>query len=84
MKKLMLLLLPLFMVACGGDKKPVDPTPTSNKVIKTNITENTTWYADTVYQLGGRIAVVDGVTLTIEPVQSLKVKLEQVLMQLRY
>jgi hypothetical protein len=66
MKKLMLLLLPLFMVACGGDE-PIDPTPTSNKVIKTNITENTTWYADTVYQLGGRIAVVDGVTLTIEP-----------------
>jgi hypothetical protein len=61
-----LLLLPLFMVACGGDE-PIDPTPTSNKVIKTNITENTTWYADTVYQLGGRIAVVDGVTLTIEP-----------------
>jgi hypothetical protein len=56
----------LFMVACGGEE-PIDPTPTSNKVIKTNITENTTWYADTVYQLGGRIAVVDGVTLTIEP-----------------
>ena len=67
MKKIAFLLLPLFMVACGGDEKPVDPTPTSNKVIKTNITENTTWYADTVYQLGGRIAVVDGVTLTIEP-----------------
>lgn len=66
MKKIAFLLLPLFMVACGGDKKPVDPTPTSNKVISTNITENTTWYADTVYQLGGRIAVEDGATLTIE------------------
>ena len=66
MKKLMLLLLPLFMVACGGDE-PVDPKPTSNKVITGNITTNTIWYADTVYQLGGRIAVVDGVTLTIEP-----------------
>ena len=67
MKKIAFLLLPLFMVACGGDKKPVDPTPTQNKVISTNIIENTTWYADTVYQLGGRIAVEAGVTLTIEP-----------------
>ena len=33
-------MLPLFMVACGGEE-PIDPTPTQNKVIKTNITENT-------------------------------------------
>ena len=55
------------MASCGGD--PVDPIPTvkTNKVITSNITSNTTWYADTVYQLGGRITVTSGATLTIQP-----------------
>ncbi len=55
------------MASCGGD--PVDPIPTvkTNKVISSNITSNTTWYADTVYQLGGRITVTSGATLTIQP-----------------
>ncbi len=34
--------------------------------LTSNITENTTWTADKVYVLAGRITVVDGVTLTIE------------------
>ena len=38
-----------------------------NEVISTNISANTTWTADKVYQLAGRITVLDGVTLTIEP-----------------
>ena len=59
-------MLPLFMVACGGDD-PLDPQPTQNRVVNTNIKQNTTWYADTIYQLGGRIAVEDGATLTIQP-----------------
>ena len=48
---------------------PVDPNPGDNKtkVISENITANETWYADTVYQLGGRITVTSGATLTIEP-----------------
>lgn len=66
MKKIALLLLPLFMVACGGDE-PIDPQPTQNRLVNTNIKQNTTWYADTIYQLGGRIAVEDGATLTIQP-----------------
>jgi hypothetical protein len=66
MKKLMLFLLPLFMVACG-DEVIVDPIPTQNKVITSNITTNTTWDSDTIYQLGGRIVVEAGATLTIEP-----------------
>ena len=40
---------------------------TGNEIISSNISENTTWTADKVYQLGGRITVLDGVTLTIEP-----------------
>jgi hypothetical protein len=48
---------------------PVDPNPGDNKtkIISENITANETWYADTVYQLGGRITVTAGATLTIEP-----------------
>jgi hypothetical protein len=56
----------LAIVSCTPDE-PIEPIPTQNKVITSNITENTTWYSDTIYQLGGRITVVDGVTLTIEP-----------------
>ena len=59
-------MLPFLMVACGGDD-PIDPQPTQNRVVNTNIKQNTTWYADTIYQLGGRIAVEDGATLTIQP-----------------
>lgn len=35
-------------------------------VVTSNITENTTWSSNTIYELGGRITVLDGVTLTIE------------------
>ena len=56
----------LATVACT-DEVIVDPIPTANKIISTAIKTNTTWYADTIYQLGGRIAVEDGATLTIEP-----------------
>jgi len=36
-------------------------------LVDENITENTTWETGKVYVLGGRIAVTDGATLTIEP-----------------
>ncbi len=39
----------------------------SEVVLTSNITQNTTWASDKVYVLGGRITVVSGVTLTIEP-----------------
>jgi len=38
-----------------------------NLVITDNISTNTTWTKDNVYQLAGRITVEDGATLTIEP-----------------
>jgi hypothetical protein len=37
-----------------------------NVIVTENITENMTWSSDNVYQLGGRVAVEDGATLTIE------------------
>ena len=69
MKKInyFLSLIGLLTIVSCGDEIIVDPIPTQNKVITSNITSNTTWYSDTIYQLGGRIAVEDGVTLTIQP-----------------
>ncbi len=57
------------LTSCGEDT-PVTP-PVENEegtvVLTENITANETWTKDKVYELAGRIAVTDGVTLTIEP-----------------
>lgn len=65
MKKYILFLLPLLVTACL-DPEPPQPKP-QGILVTSNITENTTWHSDSTYVLGGRIAVVNGVTLTIEP-----------------
>ncbi len=44
-----------------------DNPASSNVIVTENIAENTTWTADKVYELAGRISVLPGVTLTIEP-----------------
>ncbi len=57
-------------VTCANGQVCVDGTcvgSTTNKVINTNITSDVTWTADEVYELGGRITVESGATLTIEP-----------------
>lgn len=59
-------LVALAITACDPIVEP-QPVPTTNKLISTSIKTNTTWYADTVYQLTGRIAVENGATLTIQP-----------------
>jgi hypothetical protein len=38
----------------------------TNKLVNSNITTNTTWTKDNVYELAGRITVENGATLTIE------------------
>jgi hypothetical protein len=38
----------------------------ANVIVNSNITANTTWTKNNIYELAGRITVVDGVTLTIE------------------
>ncbi len=43
-----------------------DKEKTETVIVTENITENTTWENEKVYQLGGRIAVEEGATLTIE------------------
>ncbi|MFO8021832.1 MAG: hypothetical protein R6U65_05140 [Perlabentimonas sp.] len=64
------LMLGLAMVFTSCEKDDPDPDPdtndTGNVIVTENITENTSWTNDKVYQLGGRIAVEDGATLTIE------------------
>lgn len=61
--------LALNFTACNDDNNDPDPIEQDNDnvVVTENISQNTTWTADNVYQLAGRITVLDGVTLTIEP-----------------
>ncbi len=57
----------LFMTASCDEGTVNPPSEEEDFTIVENISENTTWETGKVYQLGGRIAVLDGVTLTIEP-----------------
>ena len=60
----------LVLTSCDNDDEEDEqpaPAPSGNTVVTTNITSNTTWTSDRVYQLGGRITVTNGATLTIEP-----------------
>jgi len=65
MKKYLLLLLPLFVTSCL-DPEPPQPKP-DGILVTSNISENTTWYSDSTYILNGRITVLTGAELTIEP-----------------
>ena len=65
-KSLYLLMMGFFLITSCDPTEPVDPQPTQNRIVNTSIKTNTTWYSDTVYQLGGRIAVENGATLTIQ------------------
>ena len=61
-------ILALTVSSCKKDE-PITPTPTpetGNIVVTSNVTVNTTWTNDNTYQLGGRITVTNGITLTIE------------------
>ncbi len=62
------LIMGLSFASCDDDDV-TDPiiVNSGNVVITENIAANTTWYADSVYQLGGRITVLSGATLTIQP-----------------
>jgi hypothetical protein len=51
----------------NNDDDNIEIIDTGNVVVTENITADATWTSDNVYQLGGRIAVEAGATLTIEP-----------------
>lgn len=61
----------VLLVSCNDDDEddnpPTTPPESGNIVINSNITSNTTWTSDNVYQLGTRVTVLEDVTLTIEP-----------------
>ncbi len=75
MKKNILKFLPvLFLLqvvlftACSKDDEPTVVTPVvTTETISTNISTNTTWTTGKTYILASRIAVLSGVTLTIQP-----------------
>lgn len=55
---------------CPNGQVCVDGTcqgTTTNVIVSENIVRNTTWTADNVYELAGRITVLPGATLVIEP-----------------
>ena len=62
----MMLGLAMAFTSCDKDDPDPDPIETGNVIVSENITANTTWTSDKVYQLAGRIAVEEGATLTIE------------------
>jgi hypothetical protein len=66
MKKILFFLILGFVFSSCDDEIIIDPI-SQNKIVTENITKNTTWYSDTVYQLAGRITVTEGSILTIEP-----------------
>lgn len=56
-------------VVCPNGQVCVDGTcqgSQTNVVVNSNITTNTTWTKDNIYELAGRITVENGATLTIE------------------
>ncbi len=59
----------LTFASCSKDDNNDNPINPEGKEIsvKTNITENTTWKTGNVYILETRVAVLSGVTLSIEP-----------------
>jgi hypothetical protein len=59
--------LAVTFVSCDkDDDDDNNNNNTTNTIVNQNITSNTTWTSDKVYQLAGRITVTSGATLTIQ------------------
>ena len=54
-------------VDCGGTCPDSCPDPEGTVEVTENISSDTTWTSDVIYEIQGRIIVEDGATLTIEP-----------------
>lgn len=66
-KQLFLGLLLSLFVSCATNKP-------STKLVKGNITEDTTWTSDTIYIIDQQVVVTNGATLNIEPGTLIKAK----------
>ncbi|WP_211316367.1 hypothetical protein U0035_11910 [Niabella yanshanensis] len=63
-----LLPLSVWLTACDKDDDPLpEPEESGNTIVSGNISTNTTWTKNKVYELDGRVTVLSGATLTIEP-----------------
>lgn len=69
MKKLSIKLILLVLLFQGLTSCKSEDTPpvVTNQDVTGEITQNTTWTADKIYVLNGKVIVNDNVTLTIEP-----------------
>lgn len=74
MKKILSLLaafgVMFYLTSCSDDEDPIiggSNGETGNELVNANITTNTTWTKNNIYQLQSRIIVEPGATLTIEP-----------------
>lgn len=59
----------VFISSCKNETTTPDPepTPTKNVVVSGLLNASTTWAADTIYELAGKVVVGSGITLTIQP-----------------
>jgi hypothetical protein len=65
---LLMALMAVFTISCDENTDPdPEPEPETEFLVEANISEDATWETGNVYILGGRITVLSGVTLTIEP-----------------
>jgi len=65
MRKIVLALT--AVLAFSSCKKTTTPEGPKESVITGLITEDVTWYSDTVYEMAGKVVVDSGATLTIQP-----------------
>ena len=77
MKKLLVLALAAVSLTSCEDwfNKPEPPVEVwEGTLVNYDIDSNTTWYSDSIYTLQGRISVINGAVLTIEPGCLIKAK----------
>jgi len=66
MKKLLLLFI-VGITSCVTEPPQPQPKDWEGILVNVDIDSNTTWYSDSIYTLQGRISVINGATLTIQP-----------------
>jgi len=65
---LLVALMAVFTISCDENNNPdPDPLTETEFLVSENISEDATWETGNTYILGGRITVLSGVILTIEP-----------------
>lgn len=67
MKRLLFFAAVLSLTSCLPDPPTPQPKDHEGRLVVGKISENTTWYSDSIYTLRGRVIVEAGATLTIEP-----------------